>query len=302
MKKDESEMHLMENTNYTQAPATPQNVVYPTAPMPVYAQIPNDGSPDARIMNTKIVRFRLGQRSECNCNGCKAFFLIINTVSRIDDANPQNENEMPLFETEYVPPGCCDNSITYNLMIPQSKTVYGTSKTVGLPIKVNNCCGESYYQLPPVHNFRASNPADSSIINRHDTRSFYRTFEYMMNSYYKIGKPYVEPPCCDSCCKCQPTQSTKCVCCPKVEIVKRIYMDIFNMFDQRVGKFVSFHDVNGCCCCETHNEFYEIYFPADANLMLRLALIGQMIFFFHFGTNLFGSLPGSSDDIGQFIV
>ena len=120
--------------------------------------------------------------------------------------------------------------------------------------------------------------------------------------YYKIGKPYVEPPCCDSCCKCQPTQSTKCVCCPKVEIVKRIYMDIFNMFDQRVGKFVSFHDVNGCCCCETHNEFYEIYFPADANLMLRLALIGQMIFFFHFGTNLFGSLPGSSDDIGQFIV
>ncbi len=135
-------------------------------------------------MNAKIVRFRLEKRSECNCNGCEVFILTINTVSRIDDTNPQNENEMPLFETEWAPKGCCcDNSITYNLTIPQTKTGYGSIKLVGAPVKVNKCCGESYYNLPPIHIFRASNPNDLSIINRHDSRPFYRTFEYIMNNH-----------------------------------------------------------------------------------------------------------------------
>ena len=51
-------------------------------------------------MNMKIVRLRISQRCECNCNYCKAEFFIVNTASKIDDLNFQNENEMPLFEIE----------------------------------------------------------------------------------------------------------------------------------------------------------------------------------------------------------
>ena len=75
------------------------------------------------------------------------------------------------------------------------------------------------------------------------------------------------------------------------------------MFDQKVGKFVyAVKDNSCCCCCGTIECFYEIYFPADANLLLRLALIGFMVFYFHSEIILFGALPGTSDDVAQFIA
>ena len=113
----------------------------------------------------------------------------------------------------------------------------------------------------------------------------------MGQSHYKIGWPYVkkEEKCDDNCgciirCfKCKDRFCCCCCCCQekvtKVEINdKRIYIDIFNMLDQSVGKFAYLFE-KGCCCCSSDKLFYEIYFPPDANEMVRLALIGQIIFF-----------------------
>ena len=47
--------------------------------------------------------------------------------------------------------------------------------------------------------------------------------------------------------------------------------------------------------------FYEVYFPPDADELTRLALIDQILFFVKFGTNYFGILPGSRDNLDQFI-
>ena len=107
-----------------------------------------------------------------------------------------------------------------------------------------------------------------------------------------------------SCCKCKPGCCT-CNCnCKDMEVEedKRRYIDIFNMQDQPVGKFVHLFE-KGVCCVKDKN-FYEIYFPPDANEMIRLALIGQILYFVKFkgiGMIAFASLPGSRDNIEQFM-
>ena len=72
------------------------------------------------------------------------------------------------------------------------------------------------------------------------------------------------------------------------------------MQDQMVGKFAKLNE-SGCCCCVKGEYFYEVYFPPDANDILRLELIAQILFFVKFGMNLFGVLPGSRAGIEQWI-
>ena len=148
MRKDESEMHLMENVNYSQTPTTQQNIVYPTTQMPV----PNDGSIESRLMNTKIVRLRISERCECNCHGYKYLFYIVNTVSRIDDLNPKNENEMPLFEVENtISKYCClDLGVKYKFLDPKTRTVFGNCESSGFPKKIKDECSGDYFELPPL--------------------------------------------------------------------------------------------------------------------------------------------------------
>ena len=73
------------------------------------------------------------------------------------------------------------------------------------------------------------------------------------------------------------------------------------MNNESVGKFAYYYDrIRSCCSDPEINTFYEIYFPPDANELLKLALIGQMIFFIHFKTSMFGILPGSSENLNLF--
>ena len=71
------------------------------------------------------------------------------------------------------------------------------------------------------------------------------------------------------------------------------------MSGQSVCKYVRFIDLSGYCCCETKILFYEIYFPPDANEILKLALIGHLIFLFELGPNMF-SLLGSNNNLVPF--
>lgn len=118
----------------------------------------------------------------------------------------------------------------------------------------------------------------------------------MGTSQYQIGKKFTHSDfncvdcccscCCDcfNCCKCQ----LHCFYCTIPETNKRIYADIH------------FYDKN--CCNNITEEFFEIYFPADANLMLRLAFICQMLYSWDYGLFPFGIVPGTMDDLEQFIA
>ena len=179
---------------------------------------------------------------------------------------------------------------------------------------MNECCGDNYTVFPSIYNYKTNNPNDYSLVNRYDSRSFYRTYEYLEQSYYKIGEPYVpkEIGCCDNCCSCcfkKANVSTGCSCscccccdCETVMVDKRTYIDIYNMNNESVGKFVLYYEKTGCGSCANVTCFYEIYFPPDANEMLRLSLIGQMIFFMHFGKTKFGVLPGTKDNLDLFLI
>lgn len=285
----------------------------------------------SRLMNTKIVRIRPGTICACN-KGFKKLIFNINTISKRDDQDPNNENETPLlYAEEFIFCSClCFGSCSpehtaFHLYAPNTKKLYSMCNLTDVWEKIEECCEEPYYKLPSIHNMKPSNGKDESLIKRYDTRSVYRTYDYLGQSHYKIGKPYVkekEPGCCEAflytlsslpCCFCfkicicnhkeKLLNLNGCCCCCRDEFGviddKRTYIDIFNMNDESVGKFALYFRKG--ILCQNDELFYEIYFPPDANDMIRLALISQILFFHKSGGGYFGTLPGSRDNLEQFI-
>ncbi len=287
---------------------------------------PIGGDITSRLMNTKIVRIHPGTACACVKSFSKLIFSI-NTISRRDDTNPNNENEIPLFYVEenihcdFCCSSCHPYEITFQLFDSNTRQLFSVSDVRNPPSKSDECCEETYYILPNIHNYKPNNIKDEAVINTHDSRSVYRTYEYMEQIYYKIGKPYVkekDPNCCEAClfclaaccpcfgvCICDKSDkpinlNEGCCCCNKGigEIDdNRQYIDIFNMNDEAVGKFALYF--NKGILCQKDELFYEIYFPPDANEMVRLALIGQILCFHKIGS-YFGVLPGSRDNLNQF--
>ena len=285
--KNENELKFVDNSNL----GTTQNQNY--APIPNYS--PNDNSLSSRLIGTKMVRIRIGTKwKDCTVN--KPFFKI-NTISKIDDNNPQNENELPLLEGEMFIPCFCPVPLRFDFIDAQTRQPFSTSRYADFG-KTEGCC---YSVFPDQIHSKNNNINDISITKCYDSRSFYRTFEYNGVSYYKIGEPYVPVDCCQGCCQdCCKNEKVNlsgcnCCCCTKtLEKRKRIYVDIFNMSGQVVGKYVCFFDNNFCCCSEPIT-FFEIYFPSDANEMLKLALIGQLLLLLSTEVNIFGFLPGTPE-------
>lgn len=302
------------NANYQSLQTAPnQNYVA----VPNY--VPNDGSASSRLINTKMVRIRMEKKFACNFNSCTKPYFAVNTISRIDDNNHQNENETPLFEAELHIPFCCPEPMKFEFIDAQTKQVFSTSRNNDNGKRVYSCCcfGENYYIFPDIFHSKTSNPNDFSVTKCYDSRSFYRTFEYQGGVFYKLGKPYVpvDKKCCDCdcccCCCCKKEEEIvvkeesccSCCdeCCKKAQYQKRTYVDIFNMSNQSVGKYVRYYDESGCLCCQSTTYFFEIYFPSDANEMLKLSLIGHLIFLLQVGTNIFSTLPGSEGNLALFL-
>lgn len=296
------------------------------------------GNLSSRLMNTKIVRIHIGTKCAC-VQGCRKMFFEINTISRRDDKDRRNENETPLFYAEeklncFL---CQDFKTTFEFFDAMTNELFSLSQIRDPPIKKDECCKDKYIILPSVYNFKVNNISDISIINRYDSRSFYRTYDYLGQSLYKIGEPFIEietscsecfcncilslPCCCccdckcdnkkSNCCDCSKLSDCCCCCCccccsdcytdvKEIDTDKRIYIDIFNMIDQSVGKFAKYVNKTNVCCSEIE-LFYEVYFPPDSNELIRLALIAQILFFIKFHQNYFGVLPGSRNNLEQFI-
>ena len=297
--RKENEMQFVHTNEQLLKPSDNQNY----SPVPNYS--PNDGSSSSRLINTRMVRIRYETKFVFGeCNSEKRNYQI-NTISCIDDNNPQNENEGPLFEAELTIPSCCPQPPQLNINDAQSKQPYALCRFDGKAIEqydFNLCEEESYMELPNMISNKIGNEIDISVTRCYDSRSLYRTFEYKGKPFYKIGKPYAGEKSCPCCCKKKPEDNRpccNCCCsCAKNSIEKRIYIDIFNMSDQCVGQFVRFLDQTGCCCCLKTNIFFEVYFPSDANELLKISLIGHFLFLnFDFE---FWALPGKKEDLASF--
>ena len=277
------------------------------SPDPNYASvpniIPNDGSISSRLASTGMVRLRIEERCACN-KSCSEPCLVVNTISRIDDKNRDNENELPLFEVKNFIPACCPLPAQIELLDSNSKLPYSKTFYTGFPKKIYRCCSESYYQFPDMNHFKYSNINDIFVTRCYDSRSFYRTFEYQGQQYYKIGNEFIpNDQCCDccGCCKVETVEIKKepcCSCCKSRVYDKRTYINICNMLGQVVGQCVRYFNESGCCCCQSATFFYEIYFPKDANELAKLALIGQLVFIIDFDLNQFNILPLTQGNTG----
>ena len=171
------------------------------SPDPNYIPVqtsPNDGSISSRLASTRMVRIRIQIKWVCSDLAYKAIFQI-NTISKIDDLNPNNEGELPLLEAELFIP-CCPEPIKYNYIDAQTRQPFAISRYINLGRQVGCCCGH-YFVFPDIHHFKISEPNNISVTKCYDSRSFYRTTEYNCASFYKIGKPYVPVDCCEECCK-----------------------------------------------------------------------------------------------------
>ena len=278
-----------------------------------FTSAPMNSSLTSRLMNTNIVRIH--SDTICACvPGYKKLIFNINSISRVDDLIRWNENEVPLFYAEEkLDCGfCCFSScdtpkITFELFDPNTKGLFSKSEIIGLNIRVDECCRDSYIQLQSIINAKMG---DMSTVNRYDTRSFYRTYDYLGQSLYKIGWPYIEkePSCCDCSLSCIFSSLPCCCCCmclaeccdckkgDSIDDIRK-YVDIFNMNDQSVGKFALYYEKQFC----NETKFYEIYFPPNSNEMIRLALIAQIIFLVKLGNPIFWTLPGSRNNVEKFM-
>ena len=291
----------------------------PNTQVQTYSQVPlNFGGQDisSRLMNTNIVRIYPKTVKEF-CKDPKHLFDI-NTIDRRDDFNKEKENELPLLHIEEVLDyccGCCLISSSKNIFMiknPNTGELFGECSKDKAGTRTDFCCDPNYTILPSINVHKNNNPVDIGTIERYDTRSVYRTYKHGVDRY-KIGHPYVKvEESCSCCCCCQPKapsvepsgECCACCCCCCGEEVKvyddhRQYIDIFDMADQKVGKFAKYHDVVESCCHSEEKFFYEIYFPKDADEMLRLALISQVIFFYMLG-GFWNTLPGNREGVELF--
>ena len=264
----------------------------------------------SRLMTSKIIRIH-PLSSDC-CKGCNQISLAINVISRIDDENPTNENETPLFRVEENTSCCCSctNFFKFHFYAHDSNNesvLYVSEIKDKAKIIYSCCCCISYIELPDILNYKANDSKTQSIINRHDSRAIYITYEYLGQAYFKIGKPYEEKE--NNCCCCSKvdytqanlkdndTQEKKGFC---ESYIERSYIDIFNMSDQLEGKFAFCNEKNKCCS----KTFFEIYFPPEANELIRISLISQCIFLFKFPSfqreRFFAYLPGTKPELIKF--
>ena len=113
--RKENEMQFVDTNEQPLKPSDNQNY----SPVPNYS--PNDGSSSSRLINTRMVRIRYGTKLAIGkCSSEKPYYQI-NTITCIDDNNPQNENEGPLFEAELTIPSCCPQPPQLNINDAQSK-------------------------------------------------------------------------------------------------------------------------------------------------------------------------------------
>lgn len=369
LKLEQNKNPKNDNANIFMKSEDRQNFNTVIVPPPI-SVINNNNDILSRLINTKMIRIRLHTKNAC-VTGCKKPFYEINTISRIDDINRQNENEIPLFVIEENTgcdfcPFCKSPGRKFDVFVAGTQNLISVIETRQDITRIEDCCdccGERYDVYPPIYTYKCLNPNDIGFVKRYDSRSIYRTFEHFGFAYYKLGEPYIPYEktisekcciccqcvshsicfCCESCCSCSckdccccscnkdgckcecnsKKNSGCCDCCKgccccggcggsskgsccgndvDIEYDKRSYIDIFTMDNRSVGKYVKFYDVTGCSCNRKETLFYEIYFPSDANDSLRLAILGQMIFFIHFNYNYYGILPGSRDNLNQFIM
>ena len=159
LKLEQNKNTKNDNTNILMKSEDRQNfnpIIIPP-PIPVI----NNNDVFSRLMNTKMLRIRLNSKYAC-VTGCKKPFYEINTISRIDDNNRENENELPLFEIEENTGCdfciCCEKpGKKFDVFVAGTKNLISVIETRQNITRIEDCCdccGERYDVYPPIYTYK----------------------------------------------------------------------------------------------------------------------------------------------------
>jgi len=228
-----------------------------------------------------------------------SIYISVYTLSLIDDSNPSNEEQNFLFKAFIKFDSCncqdfeirCYTGPHFNL---------ANDYFCSFKIKKEDCCilinCSSDITLKPMTFTIAGNKLE---INQETTENCYGSIERLANtctgfnirkfySYnenlfkYQIGIPYqceCESKFCncencscekcsfDKCCEKKPCENC-CECCVRKRYLFKIILD------NNLNQCGEFYYISPDQCCK--DGFYEIRFPNDANVLMKLLLLGGL--------------------------
>jgi hypothetical protein len=267
-------------------------------------QIPNAFSNDILKRIQASPYLRIIPDDKC-CPPCQPITLHVYTLSAIDDDFKSNENELYLFKAVLTPIFCgnllcCRNDIEVKCYAGQNSSL-ATDYFCSYRIRVPKCCPPDFSEcfkckcfcfrcsceneilLPMTFDIAPSkleinqdnNELPFGRIERLITcctklgiRRFY-DYGQTDNFKYQIGNENCScgVDCCCSCCK-------NIGCCECCKLKRYKFKTIMNQEGVECGEFDMVDEpfLMGCC----HKISYEIKFPNDATVPLKLLLLGGL--------------------------
>ena len=238
-----------------------------------------------RINKTPFFRIVFEPKKVCD----NSTYISVYTLSTIDDNNPSNENQNFLFKAITKIDSCkcqdfeikCYTGPHFNL----ANNYFCTFR-----IKKENCqntCGPDLTLNPMIFSI-AGNKLEINqetnekcygridrFVNTCNDISIRKFFSHENNFIYQIGKPFkyeckknCEKTCSCEKCTCDKCCEDSCECCVRKRYLFKVILD--NTLNQ-CGEF---NYVSSEQCCK--EGFYEIKFPNDANVLMKLLLLGGL--------------------------
>ena len=238
-----------------------------------------------RINKTPFFRIVFEPKKVCD----NSTYISVYTLSTIDDNNPSNENQNFLFKA-FTKLDCC------NCQDFEIKCYTGPHFNLAnnyfctFRIKKENCqntCGPDLTLNPMIFSI-AGNKLEINqetnekcygridrLVNTWNGISIRKFFSHENNFIYQIGKPFkyeckknCEKTCSCEKCTCDKCCEDSCECCVRKRYLFKVILD--NTLNQ-CGEF---NYVSSEQCCK--EGFYEIKFPNDANVLMKLLLLGGL--------------------------
>ena len=244
-----------------------------------------------RINNSPYFRIVFEEKKCCSCDN--SIYISVYTLSIIDDINPSKENQNFLLKAVLkLNNNCCVPKDFEIKCFTGSNFNSANDYFCTFRIKKEDCCNnlcncnENIILHPMTLNI-APNKLEISnenielcygrierffnCCNGYSIRKFFAQNENVFK--YQIGKVFnCEFKCINDCscenCSCENDCSFYCGCCLRKRYLFKIILD------NRLNQCGEFNYVSSEQCCK--QGFYDIRFPNDANVLMKLLLLGGL--------------------------
>ena len=257
-----------------------------------------------RINNSPYFRIVFEEKNCCSCDN--SIYISVYTLSIIDDINPSKENQNFLLKAVLkLNNNCCDPKDFEIKCFTGSNFNSANDYFCTFRIKKEDCCNNLCNNLCNCKQDIILNPMTLNIapnkleisnenielcygrIERflklnccisysYNIRKFFaqneNVFKYQIGKVFNCECNFINDCNCEKCscenCSCENDCSFYCGCCLRKRYLFKIILD------NRLNQCGEFNYVSSEQCCK--QGFYDIRFPNDANVLMKLLLLGGL--------------------------